>query len=1592
MRALMFAVAVMLSGLVAAQEATLGQELLKNGSFETPDASGQRPAHWGWSGAMQWVSENGNHWIVQDAATPASMSASQNLPLGDNVWKLRVSGRVRVTHVVLGAEGWHNARLAMQFQDADRKMVGAWPNVLNFTGSTEGWQEQQRDYLVPAGAKWLSLSCSLFATTGKVEWDDVSVKLLKLRPVLEDATLPAGVQAAWDTASAWQQQTPTRGRVCLNGLWRFHPVDLRQTDLPAAGTGWGYYKVPGTWTPGNACMTPLGPDIWEDQLDLNKTDAAWYQRRVSIPARWAGRRILIALDNLKQTARVLVDGQEAGQVLWPGGKVDITRLAKPGGEQELSVYVLALPLEPEQIKIAREDLIEKVRAETRFKGLCGDCTLESEPMGARVEDVFLKPSVQRGGLGVACELSGLDPARRYKLRASIAEGGKTVKTFAGPEFAGSKAAEFFAPWHDPKLWDLDQPNLYTATVELLDSAGKVLDVTTPTEFGFREFWIQGQDFMLNGKRIHLRCLDYFNMGRDFAQASLPIVKETFRRARNMGFNYVIHGNYDYEPQSFAYISDTLRAGDQLGFPMSYSTRHVSRLYRDFENPEKRADWNRIVDYEVKQVRNHPCVFMWAMNHNFTGWADDQSPALLPGKFQPSEKDDPEMWRRRHAATLAEQYVIGLDGTRPCYHHQSGTLNQMTTLNCYLCFTPLQERIEWLSAWASEGVKPLFFVEFGLPHQASWGGHRTGPFIWRNNVSSEPLVQEFGAMYYGDDAYDLPEYAEDHYDTIAKVYARHEPFGIWDVLGAYWSNRWEKNFEELKTLHTRYTWPAFRTYGISSILPWDQADLFKPIANAQGKAQEFPTDWARLQRPGIAPDFRPADGGGDWLTTADFAQVEPTSLGRMFARVNRETLAYLVGPARRFTAQDHLFQPGEKLEKQVAIINDLRRDATFGYSWSATLAGKPLTKGQGSVKVAAGDKTMIPFSLTVPAVKADTPGQIVLTATLDGKTDETLKDRFDFTVLAPTPPAKTTAKIALYDPKGLTAKLLTGAGVRCQTAALPTAPAGTGLFIVGREAMTLDGPGLDLAGLTAQGTNVLICEQSEEVLQRRWGFRTASPGVRRAFVRQPGHPVCKGLTDDLLRDWRGSSSLLPAYPLKAEFHRSYPQEMWCGFLNSRTWQWGNYGSVASVVIEKPARGNWSNVLDCEFDQQYTPLTEWLAPKGRVIFSQLDFSGRDLPEPAAQRLLENLLAYAQQPATAKLAPCRIEAGADFAATLKQLGVQTGGREIAVIGPGASPEAAKAAGAEAQTIVCLGLDGKALSAVLPFGVTTEEQKLTHTLIGRPTSGALVGLGNSEFHWRARLSVPVIHKAPDELQLPASGIFAEGSVGGKRYVLMQSTPAMLDWQGAPQLKRTWRHSLVALARVLTNCGVALDCPLQERLNTPAPVNLDLSGPWRFVTDPEKKLPAAQVAALDFDATGWRELQAPGGWEAQGADLKDYDGIAWYRKEFDLKAVPAAAGLTLQVGAVDDEDWTYLNGQLVGHIGTDNHPEEYWSADRVYAVPPGLLHVGRNVIAVRVSDLRGGGGIVRGPLGLFEPGRWLDSYYLDEPVALDDPYRYNRW
>ena len=117
--------------------------------------------------------------------------------------------------------------------------------------------------------------------------------------------------------------------------------------------------------------------------------------------------------------------------------------------------------------------------------------------------------------------------------------------------------------------------------------------------------------------------------------------------------------------------------------------------------------------------------------------------------------------------------------------------------------------------------------------------------------------------------------------------------------------------------------------------------------------------------------------------------------------------------------------------------------------------------------------------------------------------------------------------------------------------------------------------------------------------------------------------------------------------------------------------------------------------------------------------------------------------------------------------------------------------------------------------------------------------------------------------------------------------------------------------------------------------------------------LPTAAEAAhwkiSDYSDSGWATIKLPGYWEEQG--LEDLDGNIWLRKSFVLTASQAAQPAVLQLAMIDDNDITYINGQKVG---TTNG----YNKNRKYNIKAGILKEGNNVIAIKVNDSGGNGGI----------------------------------
>lgn len=1255
-----------------------------------------------------------------------------------------------------------------------------------------------------------------------------------------DVPLPPGVQAVWDLSRAWHETTATRERICLNGLWRWQPAADRGASAPT--NQWGFFKVPGAW-PGitdymqKDSQTVFAHEGW-GKVDFGRLDAAWYERTFTVPATCSGRRIALSLDSLNSLALVFVDGHKAGELQFPAGELDLTTVCRPGATHRLSLLVVALPLRGVLVSYTDSASAREVKGQVARRGLCGDVFLVSIPTAARLTEVNVATSVRRAELTLDVGVAGLDPGVPCSLQGRIRRDGAEVKRFdaSAPNLTRTTNGTlgFVLPWKPEALWDLPTPgNQFELELTLLDGADRVLDVHPPVRFGFREFWIDGRDFYLNGTRIFLSALPLDNAQVGAHAATYAAARESLDRLRTLGINFVYTHNYDCNPGAHLAFDEILRAADDLGMLVALTQPHFSHY--DWSGPEadRTNGYARHATFYARLSRNHPSVVMYSTSHNATGYNEDMDPDLIDGRY---DRRDPWAANNVRKALRAEAIIRSLDPSRPVYHHASGNLGIMHCSNFYPNFAPVQELSDWFEHWATDGVKPLFLCEYGAPFTWDWAMYR-GWYQGKREFGSAAVPWEFclaewNAQFLGDAAFPISEAEKQNLRWEARQWRDGRGWHRWDYPHSLGSTV----FTEREAIFARYytaNWRAFRTWGVSANSPWEHDPLFKlrPGLN-RNQRTELPVDWANLQRPGYSPDYLGtryermdlAYERSDWL---------PTLAAEALRRNNAPLLGYIAGKPARFTSQDHLFGPGETVEKQLVVINNSRRPVTCEYRWSVNTPERG--SGQATFTLATGEQRRVPVRFEVATDSPAGPRQI--TAQFRFDTGEVQDDVFSFEVLPRTPATpgampKSAPTLRLFDPVGRTAELLGRLKIPFErvTAGTPIKP--EDLLIVGREALTVGGELPDLSALP-RGLRVLVFEQTAEALEQRLGFRVALYGLRQVFARVPDHPALAGLGKELpaaLRDWRGAATLLPAR-LKTVADPKFngaPTVSWCGLTVTRLWRCGNQGNVASVLIEKPACGDFLPLLDGGFSLQYSPLLEHRAGAGMVLFCQLDVTGRSETEPAADALVRGLIDYLASwkpaPAATGLVYVGEPAGANHLTSAGFAPRAFDGAELQpatdalVIGPGAGPfqaerQSALAAFAKAGgRVVALGQSAAEVNAWLPSPVAMQSGEHLSTAFAAPSTDSFAaGIGPADTHLREPRTLPLI--------AGGATLLGDGIVAGStnaRVVFCQVAPWQFGYQANPGLRRTFRRTSVLLSRLLGNQGVRAATPLRERWASP--------------------------------------------------------------------------------------------------------------------------------------------------------------------------------
>lgn len=1506
-------------------------------------------------------------------------------PLTEGTTDLLLSGESSCRDVKEGAESWRQGQVSLIFFDKEgRRMKTRSGNRPHRLSGTQTWRAFQLGFTVPEGAVSAELDGSNYGESGRVEFRNL--KLSEHRGKLRmDAPVPDGStqEQIWSLDDAFREKNALRETICLNGLWQFLPVreaDSRQ--IPPPGSGWGYFKVPGV-IPDNSWLSGSAQSIWyhpqqTDRIPEAEINRAWYRRTLIPPREWSGKRLILAFTGLQSRADVFVDGRKAGRSFYPGTPVDLTGFLKPGKRSELAVLVAAVrSKESSKIYMAGDRTVKAF--EMRNRGITGDLFLSAIPDAGVFSDVRIETSVRKWRIAFDCGLERIRPGR-YRIRAEIREKEKPIRVFDSPFFElrnGQSRYRFDSPWRDPKLWDTDHPeNLYTATLTLFSAESDTpLDQFGPEQFGFREFRIEGRQFLLNEIPIHLRML----------VAQLPTYSPDVtndahcdaicRKLSELNVNTLISGAYNCDPGTIGYQDSFYRSAARHGILTSLTLPHVKNYPDLLTNPATAARYRAEAEWFLRRHQNNPSIVLYAMNHNFTGYYGNQNPQKIDGIHSQDAfgKSEP-----RQRASAAWRIVHALDPSRPIYHHESGNLDGIYTINCYLNWAPIQEKSDWFEHWESRGRIPLMLLEWGAPHVASYSSHRGNPFIHHAAVNQWLHLLEWGAPFFGEEVYASTPALKRYYREESRLLRDNAKLHLWQLQSAWEATDLPQKIWE-KQLHDNLF--ALRRRGVSAILPWDQTRLM--VRKREFQAKENPDRFRDLKRPGVSPDrFNTRQMRTNWMLAYDLSSFEPTPFGRALAAGFAEITGRITGPGREFSQKDHNYRAGETVRKQLTILNDSRRPRPVSWSWRIPELGR---ENAGTVTLAPGTFAEIPLEFRIPA--DCTRPSLTIQANFRCAGFPDCADRFSIDVIPRTPPGVPQSGIGVLDPEGSAKALLRRLSVPFREIREGKDCSGLRLLICGRNSLQKPIPGLEKA--IRSGTVLLILEQPYETLYRL-GFRAQIHGLRQVWTL--AGPFRAGRE---VRDWRGKSTLLPeALPDLPEIESSDVRQPWGHLSNTRVWRAGNRGMVAGVLPEKPTRGDFLPLMIGGFHLEYAPLLEYSGRDGRAIFCQLDLSGRTVSDPEAEELFLSCIRHALNGKKKQFRPLYAAGSEQLRKLLEDLSFPARiltektslPDDALIVFDRSGAETVRAcAPPDGAMLLALDLTAGQIAAFAPGAF-----QLKNGIHGFERGNGLrdnpvfAGISQADLHFRTEKEFAAFEKDG-----PGGQLLRVLPRGSGKLVFYQLPP--WKFQAEQNNERNARkHSQYCVARLLANLGAASSVEMAPYLageKAHSSGNFPLPSDWRGEADPGNRGIAEGWNRSSYDTGKWKRIKVPGYFNSQRKPLATYLGSFWYQLRFDL---PLRKDCELRIGPVDDESFIWLNDRFLGEISRKTNPRDYWKAPRVYPLKRSDLKAEGNVLTILCRNISGSGGIPERPfLKLGKPTRLL---YADDPLPFDDPYRYYRW
>ena len=319
-----------------------------------------------------------------------------------------------------------------------------------------------------------------------------------------------------------------------------------------------------------------------DTENLYKSGEGWYKKVFTLP-KLENKKCFVEFEGVYMDSTVYVNGKEAGT--WHGGytafSYDITSLVNTG---ENVIMVQVRYIAPNSRWYSGAGIFRNVH-------------LTITPEVHIVHNgVYISANGENGEITVMTTAEGEYDNVRHTIFNSD---GEKCAEFIGEKFR----------FEEYKLWDIEEPNVYTLKTELV-SDGKTVDCIE-NKFGFRTIRFDpNEGFFLNGRYMKIKgvCLHH-DLGALGAAVNYSALLRQVMLMKKMGAN-AIRTAHNMPSREFLDICD------KVGMLVDSECFDMWELKKtEYDNARffKETAYDDVKSW-VCGDRNHPCVIMWSIGN------------------------------------------------------------------------------------------------------------------------------------------------------------------------------------------------------------------------------------------------------------------------------------------------------------------------------------------------------------------------------------------------------------------------------------------------------------------------------------------------------------------------------------------------------------------------------------------------------------------------------------------------------------------------------------------------------------------------------------------------------------------------------------------------------------------------------------------------------------------------------------------------------------------------------------------------------------------------------------------------------------------